>query len=296
MKRKTGIKLAVSGGKGGVGKSMTASALAMFFAEKKKVVAIDADVDGPNLAIWLGGVKKWDEIEQISVSVKPVFDPKKCDGCGLCAKNCKFEAIEMKKNRPVLCPFLCEGCGLCETICPKGAIKLKPVKSGEIKIKKIRFSDRRFLLISGSLYPGETGSGKIVDEIKARAGKFSSDIQIIDSAPGTGCPVNAALRDVDFVVLVTEPTPSAISDLKRVLEVVNYFNLPFSIVINKWDVNFSLSKKIEKEFSGKILGKISYDKNILNTVSEFRPILGTNLKAKKELEIIYNKLLIKLYA
>ena len=112
---------------------------------------------------------------------------------------------------------------------------------------------------------------------------------IIDSAPGTGCPVIAALRDANFVILITEPTPSGFSDLKRVLEVVNHFNVPWGLVINKWDINPQLSDKIEK-WAGKFLGKISYDKEIFKAISHLTPILETNLKAKKEIRKIFEKL------
>jgi len=293
------FKLVIASGKGGVGKSMLTSALAMLFSNDRKVIAIDCDVDAPNLAIWLGGIKKWDKTLPVSTSARPEIDYKKCDGCGLCAKNCRFSAIKMVEGKPVLNRFLCEGCGACEVICPKGAIKLKPVQNGEIKIKKIypvkEKSSKRarydFSLVSGQLFPGETGSGKVVTEIKKEADKFDYDVQVIDSAPGTGCPVIAALRDANFVILVTEPTPAGFSDLKRVLEIVVFFKLPFRIIINKWDINENFSKKIEREFKDKILGKISYDKNIFKAISNLTPILKTNLKAKKEIENIFEKLI-----
>ncbi len=285
------IKLVISSGKGGVGKSMLTSALAMLFAKIKKVVAVDCDVDAPNLAIWLGGVKRWAKTIPVVASARPVIDYKKCNSCGLCVKNCRFEALRMVNGRPKLNQFLCEGCGACEVICPQKAIKLKPVRNGEIKIKKLKYG---FSLVSGNLFPGETGSGKVVDQIKAEAQKFEPDLMLIDSAPGTGCPVIASLRDSDFAILVSEPTPSGFSDLKRVLEVVNHFNIPWGLVINKWDINSQLSAKMEKwarqQAQGKLLGKISYDKQIFKAISNLTPILETNLKAKKEIKIIFKKI------
>ena len=292
------FKLVVSGGKGGVGKSMLTSALAMLFAEEGQslIAAVDCDVDAPNLAIWLNEDRNWQKIKKISTSSKAVIDYKKCTGCGLCAEKCRFNAIKMEKGKPVINPFLCEGCAACQVICPQKAIKLKPVKNGEIKIKRAKYG---FFLVSGQLFPGETGSGKIVTEIKKEASAFakaSADkqadnyIMLIDSAPGTGCPVIASLQGADFVVLITEPTPSGFSDLNRVLEVVNHFNIPYNIVINKWDINSSLSKRIEKWAGPKFLGKISYDKNIFKAISSLTPILETNLKAKQEIKKIYEKL------
>lgn len=281
------LKIVVSGGKGGVGKSMLASALAMLFARNQKTVAVDCDADAPNLAIWLGGVEKWDKTLPVVASARPEIDYKKCNGCGLCAKNCRFSALKMVNGRPKLNPFLCEGCGACEVICPQKAIKLKPIQNGEIKIKKTRYG---FPLVSGNLFPGETGSGKVVTEIKKEAEKFKNNLMIIDSAPGTGCPVIASLRGADFAILVTEPTPSGFSDLKRVLEVVNHFDIPWGLVINKWDINPQLSSKMEKWTKNNFLGRISYDKEIFKAVSKLTPIIETNLKAKGEIEKIFKKL------
>ena len=281
-------KITIGSGKGGVGKSMLVSALAMLFAKERKVVAVDCDVDAPNLAIWLGGIKSWDKVLPVVTSAKPEVDYKKCDGCGLCVENCRFGALRFTpQSKPILNSFLCEGCGACEVICPKGAIKLKPVQNGEIKSKRTKYG---FPLVSGQLYPGETGSGKVVAEIKKEAEKFAYEIMLIDSAPGTGCPVIASLQGSDFAILITEPTPSGFADLKRVLEVVNHFKIPYSIVINKWDINPNLSNKMEKWASIRFLGKISYDKKIFKAISDLTPIMETNLKAKTEIKNIYNKL------
>lgn len=282
-------RIVISSGKGGVGKSMLASSFAMLFAKDFKVVAVDCDVDAPNLAIWLNEIGGWDKIEKISVSEKPVIDNSKCDGkCAECVEKCRFGALSINNQQLTINNFLCEGCGACEFFCPSGVIKMEPVKNGEIRVKKTKYG---FSLIVGQLYPGETGSGKVVTEIKEKAGKLDYDIQVIDSAPGTGCPVIAALQDANFVILVTEPMLPAFSDLKRVLKVVNHFNIPYGILINKWDINPNESKKIENWAKEKFLGKISYDKEIFKAVANLTPILETNLKAKKEIKEIYKKLI-----
>jgi MinD superfamily P-loop ATPase len=308
------MKIAVASGKGGVGKSMLTSSLLMFFSKTKKVVAVDADVDAPNLHLWLGlssealakeeedeksadakpacrqgraMVDRWDEIKKVSTNELPIIDLEKCIGCGKCSEICAFGALKMKEGKPVLNKFFCEGCGACEVICPVKAIKMKKIKNGEIRIKK---NVHGFPLVSAQLYPGQTGSGKIVDLIKEKAEEFKYELIMIDSPAGTGCPVIAALNGTDFVVLVTEPTPSGLSDLQRVLIAVNYFKIPFGVVINKWDINSSLSQKIKNEFKDQFLGQISYDQKIFQAIAHLKPILKTNLKAKKEIETIYNKL------
>lgn len=281
------FKIAVLSGKGGVGKSMLSSALAMLFSKDFKIVAVDCDADAPNLAIWLNEMNGWDKTIKVIASARPEIDYTECNGCGLCAEKCRFGAIKMENGSPIINPFLCEGCGVCELVCPKKAIKLKPIQNGEIKIKKTKYG---FPLISGNLFPGETGSGKVVTEIKKEAEKFNYDLMLIDSAPGTGCPVTASLRDANFAILITEPTVSGISDLKRVLEVVEYFKIPYRIVINKWDINKKMSQRIEKGGGKKLLGKISYDKRVFKAISRLTPIMETSLKAKEEIKIIYKKI------
>jgi MinD superfamily P-loop ATPase len=285
MKKK--MNIAVASGKGGVGKSMLASSLAMLFVKENKIVAIDADVDAPNLHLWLGEDEKWDEIKKVSTNERPIIDLKKCIGCGQCVEICAFSALNLKKKKPVLNEYFCEGCGACEVICPAKAIKMKPIINGEIKIKK---NVHGMPLVSAQLYPGQTGSGKIVDLIKEKAEGFDHEMLVIDSPAGIGCPVIAALNGVDFVVLVTEPTPSGFSDLKRVLTIVNHFKIPYQVVINKWDLNKKESAKIENWAKNKILGKISYDQKIFQAIASLTPIMDTSLPAKKEIETIYVKL------
>jgi len=269
---------------------MLASALAMLFAKEKKVVAVDCDVDAPNLHLWLGKKEDWDKIEKISTNERPIIDHEKCNLCGKCVDICAFDALSMNNEQLTINNFFCEGCGACAAACPRGAIKMVPVENAEIRVKN---DVHGFPLVSAQLYPGETGSGKIVEEIKKRAEKFDHEIMVLDAPAGTGCPVIAALKDADVVVLVTEPTPSGLSDMRRALTVVNHFQIPFGIVINKWDINPKLTQRIEKEFSGKILGKITYDKKIFEAIASLTPIMETGLLAVKEIKSIKSSLSLK---
>lgn len=295
-------RIVICSGKGGVGKSMLSSALAMLFAEKKKVIAVDCDADAPNLAIWLGEPENWQRVRKISLSEKPVILNSKLtkEEAKECLKKCRFGALKIERGKLKLNTFLCEGCGACEFFCPRGAIKMKPVKSGEIKVKRTKYG---FPLVSGQLYPGQTGSGKMVAEIKKEAESFAKNfnwpkklqsrsyLEIIDSAPGTSCPVIASLRDASFAVLVTEPSPSGFVDLKRVLRVVHHFNIPWRLVINKWDINPQLANKMKKWSGNRFLGKISYDQKIFQSLNKLIPIVKTNLRAKTEIKEIHKKLI-----
>jgi len=280
------MKIAIASGKGGVGKSMLASSLAILLSKEKKLAVLDCDVDAPNLAIWLNEIGSEKKIP-VSTSSKPEIDLDKCNGCGLCESNCHFSAIKVVEGKAKVNQFLCEGCGVCEIVCPQKAVILKEVKNGEIIIKNTKYG---FPLLTGKLLPGETGSGKIITELKKEAESFEKEFQVLDCSPGTACPVIASFQDVNFAVLVTEPTPSAFSDLKRVLTVARHFKIPFGLVINKADLNEGISGKIEKWAGKRLLGKISYDKEIFNAVSNFNPIMETDLLAKKEIEEIFNNL------
>ncbi len=281
------LKIAIVSGKGGVGKSMLASSLAILLSKEKKIIALDCDVDAPNLAIWLNEDRNWEKKVSIFSSLKPKVNHRKCKNCQKCVSKCKFGAMKIVNNRVEINPFLCEGCGLCEVLCPEGAIKMMPVKNGEIRIKRTKYG---FVLVSGYLLPGETGSGKVVDEIKSSAESFDYQLMIIDSAPGRGCPVISALKDVDLVILVGEPTLSGFTDLKKVKTVVDHFHIPYFVVVNKWNANINNFKKIKRWAGSNFLGKISYDKRIFEAISRLLPIIETDLPAKEEITKIYQKL------
>ncbi len=278
------FKIASSGGKGGIGKSMLASSLSILFNEEFKTTAVDCDVDAPNLGIWLGEIEQWNQVEEISVSERPVIDSSQED-IQQCADQCRFNALEVENGQLKLNPFLCEGCGACQYFCP--AVKeMKEVQSGWIKTKETEYG---FPLIVGQLKPGEAGSGEIVTELKKRADEFESELQIIDSAPGTGCPVVAALQDVNFVILATEPTKSGLSDLKKVKQVVDHFGLNFGVVVNKWNVNKKVFNNIKSWSGDNFLGKIDYDQDVIKAASELTPVVETKLGVKKQIKQIFKK-------
>lgn len=276
-------KIVVASGKGGVGKSMIASCLSFFFAKKGKLVAVDGDVDTPNLGLWLGE-REWDGKEDLFLSEKPVF--KECGECGECADKCRFGALSFNGERLEVNKFLCEGCGACLIFCPEGVKEMRKVKNGEIRKRKTRHG---FPLLAGALVPGETGSGKIVDDLMRRGEEvFGEGVLVVDSAPGTGCPVISALKEAHFCVLVAEPTPASFSKLKRTKEVADHFGVPFGVVVNKWGL-LPFGEKI-KDWSGeRFLGKVGYDERIYGAVSKLQPVFETNLPVKREVEKVFEK-------
>ena len=280
--------LTILSGKGGTGKTTLSASLAVLLAKRKKIIVADCDADAPNLGLALGLQEKdfltW---KKVQTNEKAVLDEKKCKGCKKCLEVCNFGAIEWdnKKNKPIFNSMLCEGCGSCMLICPNNAIKLVKVNNGKIGIVDSKYG---FKLISGQLKVGTTGSGKIVSLIKDKTEelgkKEKAEIILSDSAAGVGCPVIASIQDSDYIIAITEPTPSALSDLKRALRTVEHFRIPYGIVINKWDLNKNFSKKIEKfaeKYNIPLLGKIPYKREFVNALVNLKPVVIYDKKFTK---------------
>ncbi|MCF7916583.1 MAG: ATP-binding protein [Candidatus Omnitrophica bacterium] len=286
-------KITILSGKGGVGKSSISASLAFLLAQNNRIVAADCDVDAANLAL-LFGLKKLTKNEKISTNSK-AFVNKSARNCRDIVKNCAFSAISWNKEKrlPEINKFLCEGCGVCKILCPRG-INIRKVENAIIGQGKTKYG---FFIVSGQLEMGEAGSGKVVTVVKERAEKIAKEQKasylIVDSAPGIGCPVIASVRGSDFVLAVTEPTPTAFRALKRVLRVVEHFGVSCGIIINKVDLNISFSKKIEEfaqEKNIKIMAKIPYNREFVEAMVKMRPVVEINSGYKKIFQEIIKKI------
>ncbi|MFB6089210.1 MAG: P-loop NTPase [Candidatus Aenigmatarchaeota archaeon] len=270
--------LTVLSGKGGVGKSSIAASLSVLLSREKSIVAADCDVDASNLSLILKSGSEKEQSREIASSEKAFFDEEKCTSCGKCKDICAFGAIEWdeKRQMPEVNKYLCEGCGTCKLVCPEGAFRIEKVKNAVLSNYDTRFG---FPLVSGQLKMGESGSGKVVTEVREEAEKTEAEMMMVDSAAGIGCPVIASVRGSDYVVAVTEPTPSGFSDLKRALEIVEHFGIDSGIVINKWNLNRDLSEKISKFAEGAgvpILGKIPYDRKFIDALVDLKTVVETS--------------------
>jgi len=292
--------ITILSGKGGTGKTTFSSNLAILLSKNKKIIVADCDADAPNLGLALGVQEKdFSSWEEVQTNEKAVLDKEKCDGCKKCLGICNFGAIkwDKEKNKPIFNSFLCEGCGACMLVCPNNAIRLIKINNGKIGFAKTKYD---FNLVSGQLKIGATGSGKVVSLIKEKAEKLAkkekTDVILIDSAAGVGCPVIASIQGSDFIVAVTEPTPSALHDLKRALRTAEHFRIPYGIIINKWDLNKDFSRKIEsfmKKYNIPLLGKIPYDKKFVKALVNLIPISVHNKEYKKLFSGILDNILKK---
>ena len=220
--------IAIASGKGGTGKTTVATNLAFAASQAgRSVHLLDCDVEEPNCHIFIK--PRIERSETVTLPV-PEVDEEKCDGCGDCSAICQYSAIVCLKDRVITFPGLCHGCGGCWLVCPQQAISRG---SREIGILECG-SGSGFAVTQGRLRVGEAMCVPLIRKIKASIS--NSSLAIIDAPPGTSCPMIMAVKDSDFVCLVTEPTPFGLNDLELAVETVRTMKIPMGVVVNRADI------------------------------------------------------------
>jgi len=263
-------KVSITGGKGGVGKSTIAILLAnKLRSENKKVVLVDCDVECPNDYLLLG--QKLQKPVKKVLAQFPKLDKEKCQKCGLCAKNCRSNAIFMPpKGYPVFIHELCSGCGLCWHICPHKAIKIEKKLIGNIFKNKV---DDNFWLVTGQSVGVVDETGPIVTKAKdyalKLAQKLKADYILFDTSVGMHCGVIRALINTDLAYAVTESTPLGAHDLELILNLLKILKVPAKIVINQVDLGKEeLINRIAKKTKTAIAYKVLYSKKLVKAYSK----------------------------
>ncbi len=224
------ITIAVASGKGGTGKTTVSTALARAaHKEGRKVTMLDCDVEEPNSHIFLK--PRMEDKWQVSITV-PEVNKEKCTACGECGKICAFSAIIVLGESAMTFPELCHSCGGCWKVCPEDAL-------GEIKREIGMLRTGKGLggipFIYGSVRIGEAMGVPLIRQVKEYIDR-DGGLTIIDAPPGTSCPAIESVRGSDFVLLVTEPTPFGLNDLKLAVEMVRVLGIESGVVINRCDV------------------------------------------------------------
>jgi len=248
--------IAVASGKGGTGKTTVATNLAKSLG--RGVQLIDCDVEEPNCHLFLN--PRIERTEEVSL-LNPTVDLNKCTYCGECAKICHFSAIVVIRENILTFPELCHGCGGCLLVCPEDAISEIPKPIGTLQEG---WSDS-LGFIDGRLEVSQAMSPPLIKAARSLARE--NGVVIIDSPPGTSCPVIAAVKGSDFCILVTEPTPFGLNDLELAVEVVQQLKIPVGVVINRADIGDLAVKEFCKRLGIPVLMEIPEDRQIAEAYS-----------------------------
>lgn len=256
------MKIAIASGKGGTGKTSLATNLSAYISESKKVVLADLDVEEPNSGLFI----KTELIsEETQYKFVPEWKQETCTLCNLCQQNCNFNAVIQLGAQIMIFPQLCHSCFACSELCPTHSLPMKKERIGTIT-KSINgnlvFFESRLDIGQEQAVPLIAKTNKILNSLE------NEIIQIIDAPPGTSCPVIEATKDADFVILVTEPTPFGLNDLKLAIETMKELNKEFGVVINRYERGFSeLEKFCEREYIP-IIAKIPNLREIASSYSK----------------------------
>jgi len=278
-------EIVILSGKGGTGKTSISAAFATL---NNNTIVADCDVDAADLYLILNP-KNYLEKNFIT-GYTAVIDYNTCTNCGLCIEYCRFEAISHINGKVDISELSCDGCKLCSRICPSNSIQMKPSDKSLWFIGNYRNGK----MVHARLYPGEENSGKLVNVVRENARRTAVESGwetiIIDGPPGIGCPVISSVTGTNTAIIITEPTNSGFHDLKRVLKVTANHKVKTFVVINKYDLNKSISCIIENwctENNIQVVGKILFDEQIVEaminckSITEWKPDSQTSNEIRR---------------
>ncbi len=271
--------ISIASGKGGTGKTTVATNLAISLGEN--VQLLDCDVEEPNAHLFMNPVFEKTEIVTTPV---PQVDDKKCTLCGKCGEICQFKAILVISDSVMIFPELCHSCGGCMAVCPDDAITETGRELGIVQ----QGHSNGVAFAHGRSRVGEAMSPPLIKEVRALSDPGKR--VIIDAPPGTSCPVIAAMKDTDFVLLVTEPTPFGLHDLKLAVGAVDVLNIPRGLVINRSDMGDDKVREYAKTVDLPILMEIPFDRKIAEAYSRGDTLVDAIPQMKADFLELYRRI------
>ena len=275
------MKITVLSGKGGTGKTTIATNLALSLTN---VQLLDADVEEPNSYIFLHP-DFGEEYQQVLRKI-PVIDSAKCSACRKCVDFCEYNALLLLQESILLVEEMCHSCGGCKYICPQDAIIEEDKEVGKLRVDK---SCSAIEFWQGELNIGEASAVSVIEALKKNI--LEDKTVIIDAPPGTTCPTIAAIAETDYCILVTEPTPFGLHDLKMALELVRELAKPCGIIINRSEV---VADKLIEDYAQsegiKILTKIPFRKEIAQLYSQGIAFVEEMPYWKDKFEEVFSKI------
>ena len=271
--------ISIASGKGGTGKTTVATNLAL--AIGSDVQLLDCDVEEPNAHLFIYPI--FEKTETVTTPV-PEVDLKKCTFCGKCGEICQFKAIAVIGETVLPFHELCHSCGGCMAVCPEGAITEIGRELGIIERGRRNGLD----FVHGKLRIGEAMSPPLIRRVRSYTDP--DKLTLIDAPPGTSCPVITAMKETDFVLLVTEPTPFGLHDLKLAIGAVRLLNIPTGLVINRSDIGDDQVKAYARKEGLPVLMEIPFDRRIAEAYSRGDAIVTAMPAWKKKFLNLYQKI------
>jgi len=271
--------VAIASGKGGTGKTSVAVNLALSIGN---VQFLDCDAEEPNAHLLLHPEISREEPVYIPV---PVINERLCDYCGKCAEFCPNNAIFVSADKVLVFPELCYSCGGCAIVCPRKAISEEQRRIGTLKYGLADDLE----LVYGELQVGEPMAVPVINEVKKQQTRNNKTV-ILDSPPGTSCPVIETVKGSDFCVLVTEPTPFGLHDLKITVQVLKQMKIPFGVVVNRAGIGDQRVYEYCKDENIPVLLEIPYQRKIAELYSKGIPFSLEMPKWKEKFQAFFDEI------